>query len=90
MSLQKRIQKEFRSISKAPLIGAGVSMREEDCTIWDCVLELEFSENRKAPIHFVVQFPETYPLKAPMVGFSVSFNYTEGASHFIQVIDQFN
>ena len=86
-SIQKRLAKEYSTFTKSPVPLSGAQPREDDIRTWDCAFQLEFkgSDGKVVsfPIAFVVEFPEEYPRKAPDVGFCVTFDYRDGASHII-------
>ena len=64
MMLQKRLTKEYLAFTESPLLNGGVQPREENLTIWDCALQLDFMHNgitKTFPVTFVVFFPHDYP-----------------------------
>jgi ubiquitin-protein ligase len=79
-SINKRLIKELESIKNGKNDGITVVPTEENFHVWNCIIDLKLpSETDYFPVHLVIVFPRTYPLDAPVVGFSVRFNYKLGA-----------
>ena len=85
----RRLKKDLQGLRKTPLIGASAEPSEEDFTLWNAVVMVELTEANSGhkkwlPMHFLIDFPDTYPNYAPNIGFSVKFPYKGGASYVIK------
>lgn len=74
-----RLEKEHQRLLKAPVALAAAAPRN-DLMLWDAAIGVEL-EGRVWPVHFLISFPDRYPLEPPNAGFSFHFPYTLGASH---------
>ena len=83
-ALIKRLKRELDSFTANPVPFCGVEPREDDFSLWDCVMELQLPHGRKCPLAFLVHFTHEYPSKAPSVGFCTSFPYRDGASYTVR------
>merc|ERR1711953_157317 len=87
MAALKRLKKDLQCLQKEPLIGCNAIPSESDFTLWDGVIMVDFTIDNKietVPFHFVIDFPDTYPMTAPNVGFSVPFSYKMGANYIMR------
>jgi len=90
-SSQKRLVTELKAFREKPVANCGVEPTEANFNLWDCVIEVHVTKRTafgpkdvSFPLHFLVEFPPGYPAKAPSVGFSTTFPYSDGASYTIR------
>jgi ubiquitin-protein ligase len=77
MTTVKRVLKEYAQFEKEPL--DNVWIQTDESNVLRCVCYFKMSEQIHIPM--VVIFDQSYPLKAPDVGFPIDFGYNIGASY---------
>lgn len=90
-SSRARLIKELKAFQEKPVANCGLEPREDNFNLWDAVIEVHVTKKTtfgpkdvSFPLHFLVEFPDEYPAKAPSVGFSTTFPYGDGASYTIR------
>lgn len=79
----KRIQRDFTSLNKDPLINAAAQPRNNDLTFWDAIIRIPITHATQnyVDMHFNIIFPTDYPQSPPNIGFTFDFPYSLGAHY---------
>ena len=78
-----RLQRDYKQLLKEPLVGTHAEPTD-DISLWNGCLHVPVRVNGKqvnAPLHFLIEFPSTYPMSPPNAGFTSDFRYNMGASY---------
>jgi ubiquitin-protein ligase/uncharacterized membrane protein YgcG len=83
MSATKRLLRDYKQLTKQPIVGAS-ACPTDDMHIWHANVGVPLTiggETKIAPMHAVLVFKADYPNSAPNAGFCTDFAYTFGAAY---------
>jgi len=70
MTAARRIQKELTDLNRTPIPGVKISYDEENIMMWNCqIAGPADSPYKGGTFKFTMEFPTTFPFKAPTVTF---------------------
>ncbi len=75
-ALVKRLGKDFKALSREPVVDANSRPREDDITVW---VNMNLPDMPPVPLYFLIHFP-----KEPLLPqFYTPWGYEDGASYTI-------